>query len=143
MVCKKDIATLEEATSYVYEWLYLEGHNTTGIDGKPFTKMTKEARNAALNHLMIDTLGVVFKSMDERVESLKNQPVNLMTLSEEEIDKISRKWSLLQKWIRIEKENHIEEYDKINDKSTLTNKKIEFSYNSVDLTKNGQLAFLF
>ncbi|MDA6130876.1 hypothetical protein OSK38_26320, partial [Escherichia coli] len=102
LVCKEDILTQAEAASNVYEWLYLEGHNTTGIDGKPFKKMTKEARNAALNHLMIDTLGGAIKSVDERIGSMKNQPVNLKTHSDEEIAKLSRRWSLLQKWIRIE-----------------------------------------
>ncbi|MEK3822363.1 hypothetical protein MKY20_25080 [Cytobacillus sp. FSL W8-0315] len=143
LVCKKDILTLEEATSYVYEWLYLEGHITIGMDGKSFTKMTKEAKNAALKHLMIDTLGGAIKSLDERIGSLKNQSVNLKTLSDEEIAKLSRRWSLLQKWIRIEKENHIEQNEKINNKLTVNNKKVEYDYNSVYLTKDGQLVFTF
>lgn len=74
---------------------------------------------------------------------MKNQSVNLKTLSDEEIAKLSRRWSLLQKWIRIEKENHIEQNEKINNKLTVNNKKVEYDYNSVYLTKDGQLVFTF
>lgn len=104
--------------------------------------MTEEARNAALKHLMIDTLGGAIKSIDEKVESLKKQPVNHKSLSDEEKAKLSRRWYLLQKWIRIEKEDNAEN-EKNSKKSTLPNKKIEFSYNYIDPTKDGQLAFLF
>ncbi|EWG08607.1 phosphoadenosine phosphosulfate reductase family protein [Cytobacillus firmus] len=56
VVAREDIRTQKEADEYVAHWLFIDGLEAIGTDGKPFNKMVGKAKDAAIHHLLLDTL---------------------------------------------------------------------------------------
>lgn len=145
IVCKDSITTQEQANEYVNEWFYLAGTKTMGTDGQPFTKMTKEAFHATLNHLMLDTLQNSLISLDKEIKGLKEDSTVLEELDQSEQERLSKKWLLIQRWIRpkpqeLKREENLFSFEEGLNKKTkkLTNIATE----PIRTNNNGQLAFI-
>lgn len=144
IVCQDNITTREQASAYVQEWLYLAGTETIGADGQPFNKMSKEAFDAALNHLMIDTLQSSLGSMDEEFRELKQESSLLASIPTERLDKLSRKWLLLQRYIKSGSRKSDCTIKLVEDNLKLKSSNLPVAAKTIDtqLYGNGQLAFI-
>lgn len=145
IVCKDGITTQEQANEYVNEWFYLAGTKTMGTDGQPFTKMTKEAFQATLNHLMLDTLQNSLISLDKEIKELKEDSTVLDELDHAEQERLSKKWLLIQRWMRTKpqekktNENLFSFEEGLNKK---TKNLLNVATDPIQTKNNGQLAFI-
>lgn len=62
VVCKEGIQSQEQANEYVSYWLYIEGEEVIGVDGRPYNKMVGRAKDAALQHLLLQTIDEIMIS---------------------------------------------------------------------------------
>lgn len=56
IVCHPDIWTQSEAEFHVNKWLYMDGKEVEGANGKPFEQMVGRSKEAALKHIMISAI---------------------------------------------------------------------------------------
>ena len=104
LVCNEGITTLEQASAYVHEWLYLAGEETVGTNGQSYTKMTTEAVKSALNSLVLGDLQSVFSNFNNEIADLKADTEKVSSLTRVDQEKLSKKWIVFQRWMRLKKE---------------------------------------
>ncbi|MCA1064633.1 phosphoadenosine phosphosulfate reductase family protein (plasmid) [Rossellomorea sp. AcN35-11] len=71
IVCEKDIQSQEEAKQKVMNYLFIEGtKESTGTDGEPYQSMQGKSFDAALQHILLDSLKPTINRLSNKEEEL-------------------------------------------------------------------------